>query len=319
MTRYGFVLALLLVPACANVSATDGNSTVEADSVKPASDGWYVIRQDQRKCVAPGCGGYFVKRVNLAKTICLDNVSRTECYVAGIDWAATTFSSDEQQKIASSPVVFHGRLIDGHYATGKYANLSVATVWSPAGTPTVSNGYLSVDYDMYLAFANGVRCIAAPCKSTTQQKLNTSESRNVAGVDLSSTTANDKQIVEGTDAVETTTGILVDGFDGWTSGAAGSARQLVAANFFLQVQPAPTEIACGGFVGTPCPGDNQYCDVTVANACNGADLPGVCKITTKLCSEIYSPVCGCDGQTYSNDCFRVGARVQLDHTGACAQ
>ncbi len=75
--------------------------------------------------------------------------------------------------------------------------------------------------------------------------------------------------------------------------------------------------ACGGFVGGTC-AHNEYCDVTVANACGGADLPGVCKPVAHWCTEIYQPECGCDGKTYANDCQRVQAKVQLDHAGKCA-
>jgi hypothetical protein len=36
-----------------------------------------------------------------------------------------------------------------------------------------------------------------------------------------------------------------------------------------------------------------------------------------MCYEIYQPVCGCNGQTYSNDCFASAAGVKTWTKGAC--
>lgn len=36
-----------------------------------------------------------------------------------------------------------------------------------------------------------------------------------------------------------------------------------------------------------------------------------------FCIEIFQPVCGTDGITYSNSCFADGAGVQIDHQGEC--
>ena len=74
--------------------------------------------------------------------------------------------------------------------------------------------------------------------------------------------------------------------------------------------------ACGGLQGGGCPA-GQFCDVTIPNTCGGADLSGNCRVVEEVCAEIYQPVCGCDGRTYDNDCFRRAARVQLGHAGAC--
>ena len=57
------------------------------------------------------------------------------------------------------------------------------------------------------------------------------------------------------------------------------------------------------------------CDVL---GCGDAAMPGVCVKAAKYCNREWAPVCGCDGETYSNDCRRLKAGVGLDHEGACA-
>ena len=72
---------------------------------------------------------------------------------------------------------------------------------------------------------------------------------------------------------------------------------------------------CGGIVGIPCD-DGELCDLP-AGECHGADLQGVCVVAPKMCTADWVPVCGCDGQTYSNDCTRRAAGIQKAHDGPC--
>ena len=80
------------------------------------------------------------------------------------------------------------------------------------------------------------------------------------------------------------------------------------------VEPA----GCGGARERAC-ADGLVCDRSQHLQC-GDDLRGVCvEPRNNPCPGVFAPVCGCDGQTYGNDCERRGAYVALDHEGECAR
>ncbi|WP_339133359.1 MAG: Kazal-type serine protease inhibitor domain-containing protein [Candidatus Electrothrix sp. GW3-4] len=80
--------------------------------------------------------------------------------------------------------------------------------------------------------------------------------------------------------------------------------------------PPEDPIACGGRLGQTCPAD-QYCAYSEGANCGRADMTGVCEPKPEVCTEEYMPVCGCNGETYSNACKAAAAGISVDYQGDC--
>jgi hypothetical protein len=58
---------------------------------------------------------------------------------------------------------------------------------------------------------------------------------------------------------------------------------------------------------------DEYC-AKAEGDCDGA---GECFPRPDICPEIWHPVCGCDGQTYANECYAAMEGVSVDYAGEC--
>jgi hypothetical protein len=70
---------------------------------------------------------------------------------------------------------------------------------------------------------------------------------------------------------------------------------------------------------SPCCNDNYDCGFTkycakAVNNCNGC---GSCQLRPSTCTQVYNPVCGCDGNTYTNAGCATAAGVNVMSTGEC--
>ncbi len=73
---------------------------------------------------------------------------------------------------------------------------------------------------------------------------------------------------------------------------------------------------CGGLIGRAC-AEGDYCDFPIATQCGSGDQTGTCTTRPEMCTLQYDPVCGCDGQTYSNACAAKAAGVSVASDAAC--
>lgn len=81
--------------------------------------------------------------------------------------------------------------------------------------------------------------------------------------------------------------------------------------------PGATVAKCGGIAGFQCTAPNTYCQYATAKACGKGDQMGTCQTKPDMCTAQYLPVCGCNGQTYSNACMANAAGVSVARSGAC--
>lgn len=70
-------------------------------------------------------------------------------------------------------------------------------------------------------------------------------------------------------------------------------------------------VLCGGAYSKEC-GEGYFCRFQT-----GCGTVGHCTRMPKNCDDAYEPVCGCDGNTYGNECQARLAGVSVRDTGEC--
>jgi Kazal-type serine protease inhibitor domain len=286
----------------------------------PSNFGYFqVTRRDLRKCIQPLCGGFFVKRVNEATTLCADGTSQPECYVASIELNGVGLSPREESEfrtaLEAGKALIKARTYKKTWKGHTLGVLKGNEAWLGATGSTP-------DGTFYRAASNGIVCITAPCPSTTAYKLNASasESYNVIAVHLDSTAnpADDASLNAAQNALGTTEGILLAGGVALPKCLPGSncGPFVSASEFYLRVTRREGK-SCGSWSGLGC-NAGQFCSWKPEDICGAADAPGTCAYKPQACIQLYDPVCGCDGKTYGNACSAASAGVSVVSQGECA-
>ncbi|HEX6730682.1 MAG TPA: DUF6748 domain-containing protein [Pyrinomonadaceae bacterium] len=231
----------------ASPSAVDNSSV--PDSLASTST-FFTIRRDVRRCASPRCGGFFVRRVNTRGTRCADGRQMTECYVAEIDWNG--HSQPEPNR-----TLIRGELTSlSHRRMGRFGLLRASEVWE-AGSDKSATG------DFFRVRDLGLRCITHPCLTHHEAKLNTTASRDIAGVELNGAGASNDRLSEAVKAMTSQGGIIVNGLHRQVSGPAGRAVTLEASQFYLRTGNSVSEKRC---IKTGC--SKQICaDEEVVSTC----------------------------------------------------
>lgn len=295
-----FTSLLLACSAASNSNEASDETQDEGEAaLSNPNYGYFVAQRDLRKCAYPMCGGYFVHRVNASKTRCIDGSYQDSCYVTGIDLSKLMLTEND---LDYGKAIFRGAIEKTEINGKTWGTFAGGEAWAnETGSDALG--------DVWRVEDNGIRCIKAPCPSISADKLNTSAVRQVTDMDYSGANATQKQIDGANDSIFSES-LLVTGTIAATKD--GGHRMMTTAFFHSK-----TGVRLCGSKGLAQCGKDEFCSFTAKANCGRADAPGVCTVKPQICYQLYKPVCGCNGQTYSNDCYAHGAGVSVDHDGAC--
>lgn len=75
---------------------------------------------------------------------------------------------------------------------------------------------------------------------------------------------------------------------------------------------------CGGIAGFQC-AEGLSCYFETGACHKIADAAGTCAAPPTVCTREYMPVCGCDGETYSNKCEARAQGASVAYVGECPE
>jgi hypothetical protein len=211
---------------------------------------YVTLTGDPRTCAAPACGGFFAERVNRDDMTCADGTASSSCYVADLDWSATGLSADTIAALEADAFLGDQRvLLRGDVETRLLVPeglgvLVVREAWRAVGDGQPDGLFVRIE-------DAGIRCIAAPCESMHEQKLNSQLSALIAEVDVAAIDASEEDVAEAMMAIDAG-GLIVAGERSTVTGPAGEARARAATQIWARVTPPAGDCMVGGCGGSLC-------------------------------------------------------------------
>lgn len=172
--RLIFASLLVATAATACTSVEDELATEDTSEISDAKADttgnytYYTVTHDQRRCVSPLCGGYWVQRVNRSTTRCGDGTYHDACYVADVDWTKLGVRATTLTKVQGAyDLVVRATVGQKNWGGtfGKLGQLRPTEAW-------IGQGLESPDGVFVKLAETGVRCFTTPCPTFRETKLN---------------------------------------------------------------------------------------------------------------------------------------------------
>ena len=258
------LLSISLLAACASEGEHDelAGETAEDDLANAdgkgdvAADGaytYFAIKGDVRRCAFPYCGGEFLERLNRSTTVCHDGKTTTgACYTPELDFSESGLKPEVQDKLRLA--IAEGAIGDGVKAIvrGRFARFGTDKLSEDMGRFIVTEAWVAqsgavTDGVFVRINDNGLRCIAAPCPSTSERALNTSRGANISDIDWSPSGLADEQVGALMEKMFQPSGLIISGsrFSFSIDGRKGKGR--TATNVFARLENPAQSAGC--FVG----------------------------------------------------------------------
>lgn len=140
------------------VQADEGD--VESSELSTTKDTFILVRRDYRKCIAPLCGGYWVRDLNS---------TMQDRYVSALDLTGSSVPEDQRDRVTNAPdneLVVFGRLGPRE---NKFNTRTLTVLDAYRGLPGVS--FAATD-KFYGVFPTKIACITTPCANLQATRLN---------------------------------------------------------------------------------------------------------------------------------------------------
>ncbi|MBI5531499.1 MAG: hypothetical protein HY898_02210 [Deltaproteobacteria bacterium] len=272
-----FGLASILGGCAVGVAdTTPEDPTESADSeLSTTSRSYVTLRHDDRKCMSPMCGGYWVKDANK---------NTAERYVSGLDFGPSNLDSIQVGKVleaAPEELVLRGKLTKKDPTYGTQAFLVYEAYRGMPGVVASSNDFFYRSEDRNPQ----IQCFAAPCPNETATRLNTSSKTNFDRFNFEHAT---KLFVDSAWLVE-----RVDHHNAIVAGRifngqkfpGGYEKVLDASQVYVRIDDMTGP--CPAFKLSACPDGEDWAYTRDADMCL---IPDKC-VPTAGCPSLQPPMC----------------------------